>query len=166
MTEKELRHLSRKELLEILIDQTKELNEQRETIKDLETKINSRRITIKESGSLAEAVLKLSDFFSEADKAAGQYIENVLINEKESQRVLQEAHSEADRIIAEAEKIKAQKIEEGNLYINKVKRIVSEYLEKQKSMKKTVGDEKREESQKNRSSAVGCSDAGNGVKTS
>ena len=166
MTEKELRHLSRKELLEILIDQTKELNEQRETIKDLEAKINSRRITIKESGSLAEAVLKLSDFFSDADKAAGQYIENVLINEKESQRVLQEARSEAERIIAEAEKIKAQKIEEGNLYINKVKRIVSEYLEKQKRMKKTVGDEKREESQKNRSSAVGCSDAGNGVKTS
>ena len=136
MTEKELRHLSRKELLEILIDQTKELNEQRETIKDLEAKINSRRITIKESGSLAEAVLKLSDFFSDADKAAGQYIENVLINEKESQRVLQEARSEAERIIAEAEKIKAQKIEEGNLYINKVKRIVSESLEKQKSMKK------------------------------
>lgn len=166
MTEKELRHLSRKELLEILIDQTKELNEQRETIKDLEAKINSRRITIKESGSLAEAVLKLSDFFSDADKAAGQYIENVFINEKESQRVLQEARSEAERIIAEAEKIKAQKIEEGNLYINKVKRIVSEYLEKQKRMKKPVGDEKREENQENRSSAVGCSDAGNGVKTS
>ena len=166
MTEKELRHLSRKELLEILIDQTKELNEQRETIKDLEAKINSRRITIKESGSLAEAVLKLSDFFSDADKAAGQYIENVLINEKESQRVLQEARSEAERIIAEAEKIKAQKIEEGNLYINKVKRIVSEYLEKQKRLKQPVGDEKREENQENRSSAVGCSNAGNGVKTS
>ena len=144
----------------------KELNEQRETIKDLEAKINSRRIKIKESGSLAEAVLKLSDFFSDADKAAGQYIENVLINEKESQRVLQEARSEAERIIAEAEKIKAQKIEEGNLYINKVKRIVSEYLEKQKRMKKPVGDEKSEENQENRSSAVGCSDAGNGVKTS
>ena len=159
MTEKELRHLSRKELLEILIDQTKEITSLRDTVQKLENELTERRIAIAESGSLAEASLKLNGLFADADKAAKQYLENAGLIEKE-------AREKADEIVAEAEKIKAQKIEEGNLYINKVKRIVSEYLEKQKRKKKTVGDEKREESQKNRSSAVGCSDAGNGVKTS
>ena len=121
MTEKELRHLSRKELLEILIDQTKEITSLRDTVQKLENELTERRITIAESGSLAEASLKLNGLFADADKAAKQYLENAGLIEEE-------AREKADEIVAEAEEIRNAKIHEANLYMDRVKEVVRNYL--------------------------------------
>ena len=110
MTEKELRHLSRKELLEILIDQTKEITSLRDTVQKLENELTERRITIAKSGSLAEASMKLNGLFADADKAAKQYLENARLIEEESRRVLEEAHAKAEKIAAEAEENRSAKI--------------------------------------------------------
>ncbi|MCH5211336.1 MAG: DNA repair protein [Oscillospiraceae bacterium] len=77
MTDKELRKLRRGELLEMLLEQTKENETLKNRIADLEARIDTREIIIKESGSIAEAALKLNGVFEAAQKAAEQYLENI-----------------------------------------------------------------------------------------
>ncbi len=86
MTEKELRRLNRRELLEMLIMQEKKLERLQKKLDEAEAELSERRIAIKESGSIAEAALKLNGVFTAAQKAAEQYIENIkmlnLVSEK------------------------------------------------------------------------------------
>lgn len=77
MTEKELLKLKRSELLEIMLAQSKEIDSLREQLAEANKKLESKRIAIKESGSIAEASLKLTSIFEEAQKAADLYVENV-----------------------------------------------------------------------------------------
>ena len=77
MTEKELLKLKKSELLEIMLAQSKEIDSLREQLAEAEEKLASRRIAIKESGSIAEAALKLTQIFEEAQKAADLYVDNV-----------------------------------------------------------------------------------------
>ena len=77
MTDKELRKLKRVELLEMLIEQSKENEELKRQLKEAEEKLESREIMLRQSGSIAEAALKLNGVFEAAQKAAEQYLENV-----------------------------------------------------------------------------------------
>ena len=77
MTDKELRRLSRKELLEMLIEQMNENEELKQKLDRAESELKDRNIMIENAGSLAEAALKLNDVFEAADRAAQQYLENV-----------------------------------------------------------------------------------------
>ena len=72
MTDKELRRLSRSELLEMLIAQTEENNRLRSRLEQAEAQLQDRRITIDKAGSLAEAALQLNHVFEDADRAAQQ----------------------------------------------------------------------------------------------
>lgn len=141
MTEKEFRRLSRKELLEILIDQTKEINSLRETVKNLESELNARKIMIMESGSMAEASLKLNGLFADADIAAQQYLANAQINEEESRRILEEARKKTDEMIADAEKIRSAKIREANQFMDTVKTAVRDYLLNHPEMSSVTNEE-------------------------
>ncbi len=77
MTAKELKKLNRKQLLELLLIQTKEINALNERVSELEEKLQDRKITQSEVGSIAEAALKLNGIFETAQAAADQYLENV-----------------------------------------------------------------------------------------
>ena len=77
MTDKELRRLSRRELLEMLIEQMNENEELKQKLDRAESELKDRNIMIENAGSLAEATLKLIDVFEAADRAAQQYLENV-----------------------------------------------------------------------------------------
>ena len=63
MDDKKLRKISRKELLEILLSQAKRIDELEQKLEKAESKLNSKRITIDNSGSIAEASLKLNGIF-------------------------------------------------------------------------------------------------------
>ena len=73
MTEKELRHLSRSELLEMLIAQTAENDQLKNRLEQAEAQFRDRRIAIDKAGSLAEAALSLNGVFQAAEAAAQQY---------------------------------------------------------------------------------------------
>ena len=77
MTDKELKKLKRVELLEILIELSKENEELQRQLKEANEKLESREIAISQSGSIAEAALKLNGVFEAAEKAAKQYLENL-----------------------------------------------------------------------------------------
>lgn len=77
MTDKELKKLSRSELLELLISQMEENDKLYQEIDQLKEELNQKKILIKNAGSIAEAAIGINKIFEAADLAAKQYIENV-----------------------------------------------------------------------------------------
>lgn len=77
MTDKELHKLKRSELLEIMLEQSKEITRLKRQLALTEKRLKNRELAIKEMGSIAEASLSLTQIFAEAQKAADLYLENV-----------------------------------------------------------------------------------------
>jgi chemotaxis regulatin CheY-phosphate phosphatase CheZ len=76
-TEGNLKHLSRMELLEMLLDEEKKIARLEKELDQAQKDLARREIQIETSGSIAEAALKLNGIFEAAQAAADQYLENV-----------------------------------------------------------------------------------------
>lgn len=102
MTDKELRKLSRADLLELLLVQTRETERMKQRIRELEQKLEQRQFRLAEIGSLAEAMLEVNGVVEAAQRAADQYLENIAAIEAETRQrceeMLQTAAEEAQRI--------------------------------------------------------------------
>lgn len=98
MTEKELKKLSRQELLEVLLAQSKKIERLNGKLKETQDKLTEREIAISEAGSIAEASLILNNVFADAQKAADQYLENI-----------RRLHDHAEQQIAESIRMDIQK---------------------------------------------------------
>ncbi len=77
MTDRQLRKASRTDLLKLLLEQRKEMETLRRQIDQLQEQLQQRQITIDQSGTLAEAALKLSGIFDAAETACQYYTENI-----------------------------------------------------------------------------------------
>lgn len=77
MTDKELKRLKRVDLLELLIAQTRETDRLRAELEELKAKMAERDLVLAQSGSIAEAALKLNEVFEAAQAAADQYVAGV-----------------------------------------------------------------------------------------
>ena len=106
MTDKELRRLSRKELLELLIEEEKEKEKLSKELEDARTQLSSRMITIENAGTLADAVFSLNGVCMAVDAAAQQYLENIKKRDEESrlqcEKMLKDAKKKAEEIISNA----------------------------------------------------------------
>jgi hypothetical protein len=76
-SDKDLTKLKRKDLLEIMLAQGREIDRLRKQNAELEAKLASREIEFSEVGSLAEASLKITGIFEDAEEAAVAYLENI-----------------------------------------------------------------------------------------
>lgn len=77
-TEKDmLKKLSRQDLLEMLIESEKHVEQLEKELEEAKEQLRNRKIQIEESGSIAEAALKLNGIFEAAQAAADQYLENL-----------------------------------------------------------------------------------------
>ena len=109
MTDKELRRLSRAELIDLLF----ELQTQNEALaaqnQEFAAQLENRQLEMREAGSIAEAALRVNGVFEAAQAAADQY----LLCAKESlavaERKLAAAKRRADEIVQEAQ-AQAQKL--------------------------------------------------------
>lgn len=72
-----LKKLSRQDLLEMLIAEEKRLEALEKELAEVKAELADRKIKINNSGSIAEAALKLNGLFEAAQAAADQYLENV-----------------------------------------------------------------------------------------
>lgn len=94
MTPKELKRLSRNDLLEMLLDLSKENEKLRKGNEHLSMQLTDRKITIESCGSLAEAALQLNGIFQAAEASCAQYTENIRARsaelEERCQRIEQE----------------------------------------------------------------------------
>lgn len=77
MTSRELKKLSRAQLLDLLLKVSRENERLRARQEELECELQDRAIQIENVGSIAEAALKLNGVFEAAQAAAAQYLENV-----------------------------------------------------------------------------------------
>ena len=106
MTDKELKRLSRGELLEMLIQQSKELERLRKQLDAAESALQNREIAITNAGSIAEAALQLNGVFTAAQDACQQYMENICHLSQNQERICAqrdaESQAEAKRIVEEA----------------------------------------------------------------
>ena len=108
MTEKELKKLNRKQLLELLLKQTEMTEELQRRLEATEAKLHSRTIAEREAGSIAEAAMKLNGVFEAAEAAAAQYLENIKRMSEDSaldiKRKKLETVNAAKAIIAKAQR--------------------------------------------------------------
>ncbi len=125
MTDKELKKLSRTDLLEMLIEQSKEIENLQGMIKKYEAELQSKRIAIHEAGSIAEASLKINRIFENAQKSADQYLINVReLNKRQTEicaRMEKETQKKCNDMLAKA------KIE-SKAYWDEVSKKVDEYI--------------------------------------
>ena len=108
MTDRELRKLSRVDLLEMLVDLSEELNQTKEKLHNAEEKLRNREIVIDQVGSLAEASFQLNGVFEAAEAACEQFTENIRTrSDKQDEicrRIEWECREKARRRLEEVEK--------------------------------------------------------------
>ncbi len=108
MEDRDLRKLSRAELLELLISQTQRVEELEDQLAEAQRRLEQRQIAIDRAGTLAEASLMLNGVFEAAEKAAAQYLENIERLSGQQQRVCDameaSAREQARTILEEAER--------------------------------------------------------------
>lgn len=101
MTAKELKKLRRSDLLEMLLALRKENDQLRKQLEQAQKQLEDRKIEIENSGSLAEAVLRLNGIFEAAQAACEHYEENVRQRMEQQE---QETKEKCEQMIAEAKK--------------------------------------------------------------
>ena len=80
MTDKQLKHLSRVELIDIIFELQKQKEAAEARAEELQKKLEERELHIAESGSIAEAALRINGIFEAAQAAAEQYLISVRAN--------------------------------------------------------------------------------------
>ncbi len=74
MTDRELKKLKRSELLQMLLEQSKLVEALKSELEQKNKLLEERKIILENSGSIAEAALKLNNIFQVAQQAADQYL--------------------------------------------------------------------------------------------
>lgn len=77
MTNSKLKKLNRKQLLELMLEQSKRIDQLEQELEQAREELENRRIIAEKAGSIAEASLQLNKVFEAAQLAADQYLENV-----------------------------------------------------------------------------------------
>lgn len=120
MTEKELKRLSRSELLQMLITQAEENKALQDRVEATEKQLKDRQITIEQSGSLAEVALSLNGVFQATDAAARQYLENI-------KRMNDQQEVACRELQADAEKQAAAIVQNAQAYSQKLRAEADDY---------------------------------------
>ncbi len=98
MAEKELRKMSRTELIEIIYALQQNEKQLKNEIESLRKSLNEKTIIIENSGSIAEAALKLNHIFEDAQAAAEQYIQSIqTMKTMQAMQAIQDIEKQAEQ---------------------------------------------------------------------
>lgn len=164
MSDRELKRLSRKQLLELLLQLTEKSEQLQKDLEEANKKLKNRILIKSEAGSIAEASLKLNGVFDAAENAASQYLYSLKVL-SENQDVIKKRYEEecrkragamlretdkrckaieaasrkkADEIIAEAKSRAKIQADEAEKKLNEVKRLYKYVLDEKKKLQSTV----------------------------
>ena len=108
MTERELRKLTRSDLLELLLQQANEMEQLRIELQAARDQLASRELEIAQAGSIAQAALQLNNVYQATQDACAQYMDNIknLSGRQEEICARMEAETKAkcDRMLAQAQR--------------------------------------------------------------
>ena len=106
MTDRQLRKLNRTDLLKLLLEEKKETEALRKQLQEMQLQLECKQLNLNQSGSLAEAALKLSGIFEAAETACQYYTENIrnLSGRQEEicRKMEQETREKCDRMLEQA----------------------------------------------------------------
>lgn len=132
MTSNDLKRLSRKELLELLIEQSDALAQAQAELESVKGELNKRHIVRDQAGTMAEAALALNGVFEAADKAAKQYLENIkrisASQTEISARIETKTRIHCERIVEEAKTKARDMIEQAEAESRKKRKAADDYL--------------------------------------
>ncbi len=107
MVSKELKKLSRKELVDIIYQLKKNEQELTEQNLALKAELENKRINLSVAGSIAEATVGITGVFTTAQNTADLYLNEIAAmkaeTEKQCKAKLENATKTSNRILAEAE---------------------------------------------------------------
>lgn|GEM_PF-3076827 len=126
MNDKDLRSLSRRDLVELLYWQMKEETVLKEQIAQLQAQLADRNYKIEKAGTLAEAVVSVNGVLEAVQKSADQYLEAI-------ERAYAETEKTCSEMLDKTKEECRKREEETNLSINakwkEFQRDVDQYLE-------------------------------------
>ena len=125
MTDKELRRLSRSELLEMLIRQTQENEKLSQELQQCRAELDERRITAEKAGSIAQAALKLNGVFEAAQAAADQYVASV--QQMSGDQIREETRRQVEGLVVKAQQYDAKLRTEADAYSQKTRTEAEDY---------------------------------------
>lgn len=111
MTEKDVQKLKRVELLEILVEQGKEIESLKAELAQANKKLADRKIRIDNAGSIAEAVCQINGVFEAAEAAAYQYVESVRYMSENQEEICKRMELETKERCEKMEKETIEKCE-------------------------------------------------------
>lgn len=77
MTDKRLMKLSRSELLELMLEQSQEIDRLHEELEETKAALAERNLRIESCGSIADAAVEVNELFRTAQRAADMYLLNI-----------------------------------------------------------------------------------------
>lgn len=106
MAGKELRHMSRGELIDVIYALKKQQEELAAENEELRQQLSQRELKLQKAGSIAEAAMSLNQVFEAAQQAADQYLQAVYTNcgdaEEMAKGILADANAQAQKTLEEA----------------------------------------------------------------
>ena len=118
MVNKELKRLSRRELVDVIYQMKKNEEQLQNEIAALQSELRDKRLRISEAGSIANAAADITKLFATAEETAQIYLQEISAMKEETQRecekILEAARKQAEEILAEgrAEQDTAEATEE------------------------------------------------------
>lgn len=99
MEQKELRQMSRSELIEIIYELELQNQELKEELGAAREELKDRTIMIEEAGSIAEAALKVNHVFESAQKAVDDYVNSMkLFTVNQCERIMLSKLRQQDKL--------------------------------------------------------------------
>ena len=151
MTDRELQKLKRVELLQLLVEQSRELDALRQELAQARRELETRELRLREAGSIAEASMQLNGVFEAAQRAADQYLESIRYQsehmEKKCAAMEEAARLRCDQMLKEAEESLRQTQRDSDECWRNVKEKLEDYLRRQTALQgllsQTPGEEKK-----------------------
>ena len=108
MISKELKRLSRRELVDIIYQLKKNEQKMQEEIESLKNELEDKRIRIYTAGSIADAAISVTHLFSTAQMTADLYLREISCmkedTEKECEKKIEDAEKKVKKILVDGEK--------------------------------------------------------------
>lgn len=149
MTDRELQKLKRVELLQLLVEQSRELDALRQELAQARRELEARELRLQEAGSIAAASMQLNGVFEAAQRAADQYLESIRYQSEHMEEkcaAMEEAtRLRCDQMLKEAEASVQQAQKDSDECWRDVKGKLEDYLRQQTALQgllsRTLGEE-------------------------
>lgn len=159
MTNKELKRMSRADLIEIIYQYKRRNDDLTEDNEKLRKQLNDRIVKIEQAGSIADAVLALNNVFEAAQQAADDYLDSLRSSDKENeaqtQMIIDQAQKKADSLrkaadryykemISKADREYADRIAKAEEECSAARKIIVSTLVAREKMTELAKSQKRE----------------------